>query len=146
MRWLAVDPGKTVGWATGWREPSGEVVVHSYGEASHLDAKQILLDAIDDAEVTSVVMETFVMLDNRLREGAVITLKVIAELASIIRSQELPLYQQQASAAKGVITDQRLKSMHLWVAGKPHARDAIRHLIIATRRAASGTGSFKPSG
>lgn len=89
-------------------------------------------------------METFVMLDNRLREGAVITPKVINRLTAFFSELELPLYQQQASAAKGVMTDKRLKLMGLWIKGQPHARDAIRHLVIATRRAASGSTTFRP--
>lgn len=41
---------------------------------------------------------------------------------------------QQASAAKGTVTDERLKRMGLWVRGEEHTRDALRHLVLCARR------------
>lgn len=47
--------------------------------------------------------------------------------------------KQQASSAKAVATNERLKRWGLWVKGKQHARDAIRHCVVALRtRAAAG--------
>lgn len=40
---------------------------------------------------------------------------------------------QQASNAKGVITDPRLKQLGMWIPGKEHARDALRHAVLSVR-------------
>lgn len=39
----------------------------------------------------------------------------------------------QMPAAKGIVTDERLERWGLWQPGKPHANDAIRHLIVLLR-------------
>ena len=39
-----------------------------------------------------------------------------------------------ASMAKTTITDERLKHMGLWIPGKRHARDALRHAITGYRK------------
>lgn len=41
---------------------------------------------------------------------------------------------QQASAAKGVVTDERLRRLGLWVKGEQHTRDAMRHLVLCAQR------------
>lgn len=45
-----------------------------------------------------------------------------------------PFTVQQASEAKGSITDDRLKDWGLWVRGKRHGRDAIRHAVLRWRK------------
>lgn len=40
---------------------------------------------------------------------------------------------QQPSSAKTSVTDKRLKDWGLWMPGKPHANDAMRHLVLALR-------------
>lgn len=40
---------------------------------------------------------------------------------------------QQPSSAKTAVTDKRLKDWGLWMPGKPHANDAMRHLVLAVR-------------
>lgn len=39
------------------------------------------------------------------------------------------LYMQTASIAKGHFTDKKLKDSGLWIKGKKHGRDALRHLM-----------------
>lgn len=46
-----------------------------------------------------------------------------------------------ASMAKTTITDERLKYMGLYVKGKPHARDALRHAITGYRKV-RGAGTW----
>jgi hypothetical protein len=40
-----------------------------------------------------------------------------------------------AAQAKGVFTDARLRAAGLWVVGKPHVRDALRHALLGIRKA-----------
>lgn len=44
------------------------------------------------------------------------------------------LSYEQASGAKSVITDKRLKSSGCWVVGSDHERDAWRHVLMVMRR------------
>ena len=41
---------------------------------------------------------------------------------------------QTPSNAKGIFTDSRLKDQKLWIPGKPHACDAVRHLCLLWRQ------------
>lgn len=132
MRCLAIDPGQTVGWAVGWMMPNG-VHVADWGE---LDRGAFsVADLATAYEVTDVVVEKFVPRGQRLKAGHSVAIEVADHVRIMcIEFLEVEFHWQQASDAKGVITDDRLKKMDLWVPGKPHARDAIRHLIIALRR------------
>lgn len=44
------------------------------------------------------------------------------------------IHFQQASDAKGVATNERLKSWGLWTRGLEHGRDATRHAVLFVRR------------
>jgi len=46
----------------------------------------------------------------------------------------LTVYKYLAREAKGSITDERLKRWGCWIRGKPHARDAMRLLILHLRK------------
>lgn len=41
---------------------------------------------------------------------------------------------QSASDAKSTATDERMRNWGLWQPGKPHATDALRHLLVSLRR------------
>lgn len=40
---------------------------------------------------------------------------------------------EQMPSAKSVVSDDRLKRHGLWLPGKPHATDAVRHLVVRLR-------------
>lgn len=133
MRCLAIDPGKTVGWAVGW-EVDGKPVVADWGELNYTDFSPGKLTI--DLEITDVVVEQFTPRGQRLKAGHSIAIEVADHIKwQVDEIDGVNLHWQQPSDAKGVITDDRLKKMGLWIVGKPHARDAIRHLVIALRRA-----------
>lgn len=44
---------------------------------------------------------------------------------------------EQMPSAKAVVNDDRLKRHGLWVPGKPHAMDAVRHEIVRLRMLAA---------
>lgn len=48
------------------------------------------------------------------------------------------IVMQQPSSAKSVCTDDRLRHWGLWSKGKPHANDAVRHLVLALRGISNG--------
>jgi hypothetical protein len=44
---------------------------------------------------------------------------------------------QTPSLAKTTVTDKRLKKLGLWVPGRDHERDALRHLVLYMRQTSS---------
>lgn len=44
---------------------------------------------------------------------------------------------QSPSLAKTTVTDKRLKALGLWVPGRDHERDALRHLVLYMRQTSS---------
>jgi hypothetical protein len=48
--------------------------------------------------------------------------------------RQVAVVWQQASMAKSVMTDERLRSANLWLPGKQHARDAVRHAVLAYKQ------------
>ena len=49
-----------------------------------------------------------------------------------------PIVAQQPGDAKGFMSDARLKYVGWWLPGKPHARDALRHLATYVARYRAG--------
>ena len=47
-----------------------------------------------------------------------------------VTQRSCEIYWQTPAQAKGFMTDERLKRAGAWVKGKPHERDAWRHLIL----------------
>ena len=133
MNWLAIDPGKTVGWATGYRGDEGYIELMGCGELPSHESIRRIGEVIEIFGVQRVAIERPSMKPRT--GGDDISREVGRELNNVLIDEyEMPIHWQTASDAKGVITDKRLKDMGFWMPGKPHARDAIRHLIIAIRR------------
>jgi hypothetical protein len=88
-----------------------------------------------------------------LREGrhtgdrvALSPVRLQAQIDLMARVLDVPLriVWQQASLAKTTVTDERLRSMGLWVkGGKGHHRDAIRHAVTAYKRVVSSGGTLR---
>lgn len=151
MRVLAVDPGETTGWAL-WTDDesdageddlvlgNGWVTWGEEGPArgSHEEnevAKGLIVALVDE---DVIVVEDFILRPTgNARRSGLSPVRITARLEALAFSFDLDLtwVYQQASAAKGVVTDERLKGLGLWVRGAPHARDAIRHLVLYLRSA-----------
>lgn len=89
----------------------------------------------------------FVFEDFILRPGPVsgkrsglASVRMTCYMLTAIRDTHLlmpTIVPQSPSDAKGYMTDERLKALGWWARGKPHSRDALRHLAtyVARRRA-----------
>lgn len=145
MRVLAVDPGETTGWAL-WRGGeegvatfrNGAVVWGQIGPArgreGEIEAVGHLVRKVSDGDI--VVVEDFILRPTgNARRSGLSPVRITARLETLCAARGLDVewVYQQASAAKGVVTDTRLRDLGLWVRGQVHARDALRHLVLYLR-------------
>jgi hypothetical protein len=117
---VALDPGKITGWAL-WEH--GE---YSVGQLEQHEVWDWLDKGFRFTDVLVVYEEFRVREDtNRADLTGVEVIGVIKEWE---RQRGIKLKDQHSSQAKHYFTDKRLKDAGLWVKGKPHAMDALRHL------------------
>jgi hypothetical protein len=143
-RVISFDPGGTTGVAalvldtfTQPEIPTGDVSkwmdttvgwhVDHIGPESHHVPLWFLLEQF---RPTSVVCESFEFRQGKQRAGIVLDSK---EYIGVIKLwcalNKVPLIMQTAATGKGFVTDEKIKALDLWVPGKKHAMDAMRHLI-----------------
>lgn len=146
---VAIDPGGTTGWSVIMVHPDslieedtsilGNMEHFVQGQATgheHAQEKELLelLEAWPDA---AVVIEDFI-LRKQLRDRALLSPVRITEVLDFwCWMEQRRTFKQQPSAAKGAVTDERLKAWGLYIreGGEEHARDATRHGIHFLRRA-----------
>lgn len=134
---VAVDPGETCGWAMvhlldDWaRSPvsAGQATADDWCDwvDAHLDAETLL--AVESFTVTSRTAK----LSPQPRP-----IEVIGVMKFLARKRDAKIVLQSPSAAKRFATDAQLRKAGLWQPGQDHARDAIRHLLLAI--SVHGTG------
>jgi hypothetical protein len=89
---------------------------------------------------TVVVVESFSLRERTASNDLLSPVRLSAKLGLLVWliNQEEPgvveWFWQSPSDAKSVCTDERMRRWGLWQAGKPHATDAIRHLILWLRK------------
>jgi hypothetical protein len=141
----ALDPGGSTGWARWQDQPMpydppwdhftcGQIGPHQHHEElyDHLCSEQT-----DDF---TVVSESFEFRQGQQKPNIVLVSREYIGVAKLFCAQRnvRPVVLQTAGLAKGFIPDKpegglpanaKLKVMGLYVPGKPHANDAMRHLI-----------------
>lgn len=126
-RILALDPGKTTGWAT-W---SAEGVFES-GQMDYDETCSLLYEVAGDAQPhgIDIVSEAFIITVNTAKNTqASWSLELIGVARSVSRrwcGQDI--FLQQPAAAKRMMSDDMLKVLDWYKPGKGHANDAARHL------------------
>lgn len=139
---IAFDPGQTTGVA--WREPTtyledttfGDEELHFMEFLGDLRATQwpgdsivVVLDGFEARDhITEVIVESFIS-----RPGPAVNLsapETIGRIRSWCDSRGIDPIMQTPSAAKTVVTNDRLRAMGAWKSGEPHSRDALRHLLL----------------
>ena len=125
---LAIDPGKATGVA--WRGADGSLRgIEWPGE----DIRVVLDGFHAGPRITELVVETFIS-----RPGPAINLsapETIGRIRAWADERGLDVVLQTPSAAKTRVTDDRLRAAGGWLRGLGHARDAVRHLLLAEDRA-----------
>lgn len=127
-RLLALDPGKTTGWAlfTGCTFVSAGQLATS----SQQEALQLLEVRLFEAKPTLVVIEDYRVYANRTQQHAgssLSTPRLIGMIETLLLQRSIPFHKQPAGVAKQFVTDDRLRAWDLYSRGLKHARDAIRH-------------------
>lgn len=127
---LAIDPGKTNGWAI-WTPRIG----YNVGQCLPEDVWALLGLAIEH-NASAIVYEQF-----DYRTGQVHADLTPVEVIGVIKEWHRQhchqwtgnLVRQRPLEAKFFFTDKRLKERGLWEPGKPHSMDALRHLLTFQR-------------
>jgi len=128
---LALDPGETTGYAI---FSSGTLKDH--GQVDTLTVTQSVdLLYIFISGRTHVVVENYQVYSWKLKEHKFSTLhtpRLIGCIETLCKLEGIGLSKQTAQNAKKFVTDEKLKEWGMWIKGRPHARDAIRHGIYYT--------------
>jgi hypothetical protein len=143
---LALDPGGTSGWcvigvhpdAIASGDPSIKILENiefwTCGQFAGPEDDQCdeIVDLVGNWPGARLVTELFT-LRSRVTSSEVFALE---RMNAILRWAIRPRYfvYQQPALAMTTITDDRQKDMGLWVPGKEHARDALKHGLTFLKR------------
>lgn len=147
MSWksiVALDPGGTTGWAAltydkdieleggfdtarskeGYTWEYGHIGPHEH----HTELWNFLNEYYDDS--LTVVCESFEFRQGKQRTGINLMSKEYIGVTKLFGDRHgIPVVFQTAAHGKGFVTDEKIKCLDLWVPGKKHAMDAMRHLL-----------------
>ncbi len=134
---IAFDPGETTGYAV---FIDGRLVWSEQLKTPNIIAGTAILDGLirnghRRGSPIEVVIETYQIYKWRMKEHVGDTLhtaRLIGCIETLCALNMVPLTKQLAQNAKKFVTDEKLKAWDMYVKGKPHARDAIRHGIFFT--------------
>jgi hypothetical protein len=142
---LALDPGGVTGWAVMGFHPevmSGDpgyraldnIEFWTAGEFSGAENSQCdeTLELVASWPSARLVIEDFILRKQSMGRELLAPVRITAVLEYEIR----PRYwvKQQPSLAMSTVTDERQKDAGLWIPGKPHARDALKHCLTFVKR------------
>ena len=136
----ALEVGRRIG--VGPKE-TAESVNRGMLYASERLAVDVLAGMVEDYAPDVLVVEDFVVYEHKAtsvstQAGALAPVRIGAMLAYVAAECGCEIEYQMASMGKTTVTNERLKRWGLWQVGKPHARDAIRHLVTYLRRFENG--------
>ena len=129
MKVIALDPGKTTGYAVGLITSEGKMLVVTGQERwSHLELWGFFEDNLPDVLIT----ERFEF-RNKARTGLELYSRELIGVTHLYHQMymnlEVPLVEQMPSVIGGFFTDKQLKKDLIYKEGRPHANDAARHLL-----------------
>lgn len=148
---IGIDPGGVTGLAMVGMDEDGVFSLLRYTEVDsrklgeEAAARHIVDTVLDWWEITEqvdvFVMEDFILRARNMDRSLLSPVRLIAKIETwmYVRADALgmgliPKFKmQQPSQAKSIATDHRLRGWGLWVPGKQHARDAVKHCVIGLR-------------
>lgn len=129
QRILAIDPGKTTGWAAFDRVEE----TFDSGQTDFKETCELLRTCTEQWKTElHVVSESFIITLQTVKNTQApwsLELIGVARYFSQFNCEE-DLSLQMPSAAKRFSSDMRLKDLGWFVPGKGHANDAARHLLL----------------
>lgn len=155
---LALDPGGTTGWcgtsfALGTLEFISMLGIKALIETDDITVRSGQIEGSANRQVDQIVdlaqrgmskvdifvfvIEDFILRQMR-KDRSLLSPVHVTEKIDYVNHDRWghQLFKQQPSLAKSAMPDARLKAMGIYVKGKPHARDGIRHNITFIRRMA----------
>lgn len=139
---IAFDPGGTTGWALFQVHPDamgGDPDIPVIPNIEWWTAGEFTGNLDDQCDEAVELINSWP--NARLVSEAFILRQLNADLAPVEMNAKMrwafrPRYfsMQQASMAMSTVTDDRQKSWGLWVPGKPHARDGVKHAVTFLKR------------
>lgn len=124
MMILWLDPGKTTGWA---RFSSRDSLPWKWGQVRQEHVWPLLETWSLYKEDLHIGYESFKLRYGRYPDLSPV--EVIGVIKEWARQKHIPISTQSPSEVMGFWTNERLKGMGLYQPGKPHAMDAMRHLL-----------------
>jgi hypothetical protein len=129
-RVLAIDPGKTTGYAFGLiDDETKEMEIDAWQRADiHLE----FYNNLWRADPHHIVCESFEFRQGKQRTGLELYSKELIGVLNLFHQREaLPprLWFQTAAKGKGYFDNSRLRELGIYITGQEHTRDAIRHLM-----------------
>ena len=124
---LAIDPGETTGWA--YFNQCGEL--QRAGQIISKEQFTSLTQLFEMLHPTDIVVEDYRIYPQYLKAhtwSALFTPKLIGAIEYICWERKIKLHFQMAGTVKSFCSDVKLKEWGLWLKGKPHSRDALRHI------------------
>src|SRR5215471_9094290 len=125
-RILAVDPGITSGYSLGLCTEKSLLVTCDQME---MDVR-VLNDLLKDWDPHYLITESFEY-RNKPRKGLELFSRNLIGVMQLhdLTTPTVKFKQQMAAQGKGHYNDTKLKKMNVYVAGREHGRDALRHLL-----------------
>jgi hypothetical protein len=120
-KFVALDPGITTGYSLAILDQRILYVSCDQEKFSHRE----LWDFLNEIQPDHVICESFEYRNNNHRDNLEL---YSLEMIGITKLFCDPV-MQNAAKGKGFYTDNKLKKMELYVPGKGHGRDAMRHLL-----------------
>lgn len=128
-RLVALDPGETTGYA---EFCSGHLTYQEELRTPNIPTATGCLEVIIIG-ANAVVVENYQVYKWRMKQHVGDTLhtpRLIGCIETLCALQDIRPTKQLAQNVKGFVSDEKLKAWDMYIKGKPHARDAIRHGIF----------------
>lgn len=132
MKILAVDPGKTTGYVLADVDGTETIVCRSWGEAPQLEFCQWAYDMVGILGIELIVCESWEPRAAGVRTWQPEPIEVIGMLRWLAKRSRIGFRLQTARDAKRFATTAKLAPYGQVRSANGHARDAMRHLVLAS--------------
>ena len=122
---VALDPGITTGYAIGIIDDGMMTVVSGQERYTHYSLWKFLKEETPDF----IISESFEF-RRAARDNLILySIEMIGVIRLYCEGYDKPLHMQSAATGKGYYNDSKLQSARLYKPTRPHANDAVRHLL-----------------
>jgi hypothetical protein len=132
MRFLAIDPGVTTGYAIAQKDMNRMFIAVGQEKLDHYEFNYFLRNTLAPWEQYTVICEDFKFRQNKQQNKIVLyPVELIGILRLFMYGDEDNLYMQEAwiQGDKAQFSDERLKELDLYPKGLQHGRSALKHLL-----------------